>query len=50
MGPEGAPCGLKGQSVGRSTACPLTGKKWKSCCGKASGGRADAARRLGPSK
>mmetsp|Transcript_4026 Transcript_4026/g.11678 ORF Transcript_4026/g.11678 Transcript_4026/m.11678 type:complete len:310 (-) Transcript_4026:575-1504(-) len=32
-GPKGKPCGLAGRQVTRKTECPLTGKKYKRCCG-----------------
>eukprot|EP00890_Picochlorum_soloecismus_P001312 jgi/Picsp_1/2181/NSC_05646-R1_protein translocase subunit 1-like len=34
MNRSGQPCGLAGQTVGRSTRCPLFRKSYKACCGK----------------
>ena len=34
MSKNGKPCGLAGQTVGRSTRCPLHRKSYKACCGK----------------
>jgi hypothetical protein len=31
---NGQPCGLAGQTVGRSTRCPLHRKSYKACCGR----------------
>lgn len=32
---KGRPCGLAGMQVGRNTRCPVGGKSFKNCCGKA---------------
>ena len=34
MNRNGQTCGLAGQTVGRSTRCPLLRKSYKACCGK----------------